>query len=143
QMYCAAMCGNAAEVQARLEKKLAGYDEAPEDQRRFWRHQTAIYGVRMNGTLGSDPVDLGRWAGMIRENPIEDPTSWNPRAWAVRARYAAAICRWEEAAGHFKLLLPKLHEMDVMGQRTDLTLRAGHVLLRLGQVQEAAAVVAP
>ncbi|MEQ1685978.1 MAG: LuxR C-terminal-related transcriptional regulator [Burkholderiaceae bacterium] len=143
QMYCAAMCGNAAEVQARLEKKLAGYDESPEDQRRFWRHQTAIYGVRMNGTLGSDPVDLRRWAGMIRENPLEDATSWNPRAWAVRARYAAAIGRWDEAAQHFKLLLPKLHEMDVMGQRTDLTLRAGHVLLRLGQVQEAAAVVAP
>ncbi|MDP3819890.1 MAG: LuxR C-terminal-related transcriptional regulator [Burkholderiales bacterium] len=143
QMFCAAMCGNAGEVQARLEKKLASYDEAPEDQRRFWRHQTAIYGVRMNGTLGSDPVDLRRWAAMIRENPIENPTSWNPRAWAVRARYAAAMGHWDEAAEQFKLLLPKLHEMDVMGQRTDLTLRAGHVLLRLGRLQEAAAVVAP
>ncbi len=143
QMYCAAMCGRADEVQARLEKKLGTYDDAPEDQRRFWRHQTAIYGVRMNGTLGSDPADLRRWAAMIRENPIEDRSSWNPRAWAVRARYAAACGQWEEAAEHFRLLLPKLHEMDVMGQRTDLTLRAGHVLLRLGRIQEAAAVVAP
>jgi LuxR family transcriptional regulator, maltose regulon positive regulatory protein len=33
--------------------------------------------------------------------------------------------------------------MDVMGQRTDLTLRAGHVLLRLKRLPEAAAVVAP
>lgn len=143
KMFCAAMCGHADEVQARLERRIAGFDGAPEDQRRFWRHQTAIYGVRLNGTLGGDPVNLRQWAGMIRENPIDDPTSWNPRAWAVRARYAAAQGRWADAAEQFQRLLPKLHEMDVMGQRTDLTLRAGHVLLRQGRLQEAAAVVAP
>ncbi len=142
-MFFDAMCGRGAAVQARLEQRIASYDDAPEEQRRFWRHQAAIYGVRLNGTLGSDPSDLRRWAAMIRENPLEDSTAWNPRAWAVRARYAAATGRWEEAAEQFRLLLPKLHEMDVMGQRTDLTLRAGHVLLRLKRLPEAAAVVAP
>lgn len=142
-MFFDAMCGRGAAVQSRLEQRIASYDDAPEEQRRFWRHQTAIYGVRLNGTLGSDPPDLRRWASMIRENPLEDTTAWNPRSWAVRARYAAATGRWEEAAEQFRLLLPKLHEMDVMGQRTDLTLRAGHVLLRLRRLPEAAAVVSP
>jgi LuxR family maltose regulon positive regulatory protein len=142
-MFFAAMCGQAEPVQARLAERLATFDDAPEEQRLFWRHQTAIYGVRLNGTLGSDPTDLRRWAAMIRENPLEDAKAWNPRAWAVRARYAAATGRWEDAAEQFRLLLPKLHEMDVMGQRTDLTLRAGHVLLRLRRLAEAAAVVAP
>lgn len=142
-MFFAAMCGRGEPVQAGLAKRIASYDDAPEEQRLFWRHQAAIYGVRLNGTLGSDPEDLRRWAAMIRENPLEDRTAWNPRSWAVRARYAAATGRWEEAAEHFRLLLPKLHEMDVMGQRTDLTLRAGHVLLRLRRLPEAAAVVAP
>ena len=142
-MFLDAMCGNTGAVQARLDERIASYDEAPEEQRRFWRHQTAIYGVRLNGTLGGEPVALRGWAAMIRENPLEDDTAWNPRAWAVRARYAAATGRWEEAAEQFQLLLPKLHEMDVMGQRTDLTLRAGHVLLRLKRLPEAAAAVAP
>lgn len=142
-MLLDAMCGDAGAVQARLEQRIASFDDAPEAQRRFWRHQTAIYAVRVNGTLGGEPAALRRWAAMIRENPLEDTSSGNPRAWAVRARYAAATGRWEEAAAQFKLLLPKLHEMDVMGQRTDLTLRAGHVLLRLKRLPEAAAVVAP
>ena len=142
-MFFDAMSGHAGAVQTRLEQRIASYDEAPEEQRRFWRHQAAIYAVRLNGTLGGDPVALRRWAGLIRENPLEDATAWNPRSWAVRARHAAATGRWEEAAKHFKRLLPKLHEMDVMGQRTDLTLRAGHVLLRLKRLPEAAAVVAP
>jgi LuxR family transcriptional regulator, maltose regulon positive regulatory protein len=141
--FLAAMSGNASAVQARLDARIASYDDAPVEQRRFWRHQTAIYGVRLNGTLGGEPVALRRWAAMIRENPLEDATARNPRSVAVRARYAAATGRWEEAAEQFKLLLPKLHEMDVMGQRTDLTLRAGHVLLRLKRLPEAAAVVAP
>lgn len=142
-MFLDAMSGKADAVHARLEQRIASYADAPEEQRRFWRHQAAIYAVRLNGTLGGDPVALRRWAAMIRENPLENPATSNPRAWAVRARYAAATARWEEAAGHFRLLLPKLHEMDVMGQRTDLTLRAGHVLLRLKRLPEAAAVVAP
>ncbi len=142
-MFLDAMSGRAGLVQARLEARIASYDEAPEEQRRFWRHQTAIYAVRLNGTLGSEPVALRRWAAMIRENPLEDPTPRNPRSVAVRARYAAATGRWEEAAEQFRLLLPKLHEMDVMSQRTDLTLRAGQVLLRLKRLPEAAAVVAP
>lgn len=142
-LFLDAMGGDAEAVNTRLNRRIATFDDAPEDQRRFWRHQAAIYAVRLNGTLGGDPVALRHWAAMIRENPIEDTTSWNPRAWAVRARHAAATGRWEEAAEHFRLLLPKLHEMDVMGQRTDLTLRAGHVLLRLKRWPEAAAVVAP
>jgi LuxR family maltose regulon positive regulatory protein len=143
RIFLAAMCGDARTVQAVFEQRLAGFDDAPAEQRLFWRHQTAIYGVRLNGTLGGDPVALRAWAAMIRENPIEDATSRSPRAVAVRARYAAAQGRWQDAAAHFGLLLPKLHEMDVMAQRTDLTLRAGHVLLRLGRLAEAAAVVAP
>jgi len=143
RMFLEAMRGDAGAERARLDRRIASFDDAPDDQRRFWRHQTAIYAVRLNGTLGGDPVDLRRWAAMIRENPIDDATSWNPRAWAVRARYAAAQRRWSDAAEQFALLLPKLHEMDVMGQRTDLTLRAGHVQLRLGRLPEAAVVVAP
>lgn len=142
-MFFAAMCGRREPVQARLAQRIATYDDAPEAQRLFWRHQVAIYGVRLNGTLGGEPADLRRWAAMIRENPLEDATASNPRSWAVRARYAAATGRWNDAAEQFSLLLPKLHEMDVMGQRTDLTLRAGQVLLRLGRLSEAAAVVAP
>ncbi len=142
-MLIDAMCGHGAAVLERLEQRMASYQDAPEEQRRFWRHQTAIYGVRLNGTLGSEPVDLRRWAAMIRENPLEDASSGNPRAVAVRARYAAATGRWQDAADQFQRLLPKLHEMDVMGQRTDLTLRAGHVLLRLKRPPDAAQVVGP
>ena len=76
-MFFDAMSGHAGAVQTRLEQRIASYDEAPEEQRRFWRHQTAIYAVRLNGTLGGDPVALRRWAGLIRENPLEDATAWN------------------------------------------------------------------
>ncbi|MGA0612108.1 LuxR C-terminal-related transcriptional regulator [Caldimonas sp. KR1-144] len=139
-----AMHGRADAVRQRLERLLLIEEHAPPARRLLWRHQIAVYGVRLSDTLGLGPEALRRWAAELKENPIEDAvTARNPRAVAVRARYACAQGRWAEACAQFALILPKLHEMDVMGQRSDLTLRAGHALLRDQRLSEAAAVIAP
>jgi LuxR family transcriptional regulator, maltose regulon positive regulatory protein len=138
-----AMQGHAESVRQRLAAMLARDDDAPEPRRSLWRHQVAIYGVRLHDTLGSGADELRHWAGMQRENALEDPTSQLPRAIAVRARVAAAEGRWDDACRHFAQLLPQLPRFDVMGHRTDLTLRAAHAFVRAGRTAEAAAIAAP
>jgi len=139
-----AMHGRAEAVQQRLERQLLAEEHSPAARRLLWRHQIAVYGIRLSDTLGLGPEVLRRWAAELKENPIEDiATARNPRAIAVRARYAAAQGRWGDACAQFAILVPKLHEMDVMGQRSDLTLRAAHALLRDQRLPEAAAIAAP
>lgn len=135
-----AMHGRGDALRQRLDSLLLREDAA--DRRALWRHQMAVYGVRLSDTVG-DAGALQFWAGHLKEDPLRSEQMQNPRAIAVRARFAAAQGRWAEAAGHFEALLPKLPDMDVMGQRTDLTLRAGHVLLRLQRIDDAARVIAP
>ena len=137
-----AMHGRGPAVQRTLEGLLAREDGKPTERRLLWRHQISIYGVRMSDTLG-DAEALKRWAANLKENPLQDPGAQNPRAIAARARYAAATGRWADAFVQFEPLAPKLPAMDVMGQRTDLTLRHAHVLLKLTRIREAAAVLAP
>ena len=137
-----AMHGRGERVQERLQALVAREDGSPPERRLLWRHQMAVYGVRLSDTVG-DADALRRWAAMLKENPIDSSHSQVPRAVAVRARFAAAQGRWADATVLFGALLPKLPVMDVMGQRSDLTLRAGHALLRCQRLPEAAAVVGP
>ncbi len=136
-----AMHGRGPTVFARLASKIAREADAPEPRRSLWRHQNAVYGVRLSDTVG-DAAALKHWAGLLRENPLEDPSSQVPRAIAARARWAAANGRWDEAVALFERLLPRLPTMDVMGQRTDLTLRAAHAFLRAGRLDDAARTAA-
>ena len=138
-----AVHGRAAEVERRLEDRLAHGAGAGEQRQRLWRHHMAVYGVRMNDALGAGPEVLRRWAALLKENPIDDPTADNGRAIAVRARYAAAQGRWDDAAALFTRLLPRAPGMDVMGHTVELQLRAAHALLRAGRIGEAAAAAAP
>jgi LuxR family maltose regulon positive regulatory protein len=138
-----AVHGRGDALQQRLQRLIAREHDAPAERRTLWRHQMAVYGVRLSDTVGAGADALRDWAALIRENPIASDAAQNPRALAVRARHAAAQQRWHDANALFARLLPRLHEMDVMGQRSDLTLRAGHALLRSGRAAEAAAVIAP
>jgi LuxR family maltose regulon positive regulatory protein len=61
----------------------------------------------------------------------------------VRARHAAASGRWSEAVAHFERLGSALATMDVMGQRTDLTLRWAHALVHSARLPEAAKLAGP
>ncbi len=142
RMILNAVHGRGDAVQRAMEQMLAREDGKPTDRRLLWRHQISIYGLRLSDTLG-DAEAVKRWAANLKENPLVDPGPKNPRAVAARARYAAACGRWADAFPHFDLLAGKLAGMDVVGQRTDLTLRHAHVLLKLTRIREAAAVLAP
>ncbi len=137
-----AMHGRRAGFTARLERLVREEDGNLPERRIIWHHHMAVYGVRLSDTLG-DSAGLQRWAALLKENPLQDSTHQNPRALAVRARFAATQGRWGDAASLFAVLAPKLADMDVMGQRTDLTLRHGHALLKLHRLPEAAQVIAP
>ena len=131
------MHGRAATVQQRLQAQLLREQDAPPERRSLYQHHVAVVAVRLSDGLG-DAEGLRRWAGLMRENPLEDGRSTLPRAVAARARWAAAQGRWADAADLFTALLPHLPVMDVMAQRTDLTLRAAQALLRAGRIAEAA-----
>jgi len=135
--------GRGEVVRQRLEARIARQTSGSPASLALHRHHMAVYGVRLSDSTGANPEALEYWAAMLKEDPLRSPHSNVPRAIAVRARYAAAQGRWADAVLQFEKILPKLHEMDVMGQRTDLSLRAGHALLRLQRLPEAAAVVAP
>jgi LuxR family maltose regulon positive regulatory protein len=137
-----AVHGRRAEFTARLERLLREEDGNLPERRVIWHHHMAAHGVRLSATL-DDAEGLQRWAALLKENPLQDDAHQNPRAVATRARFAAAQGRWDDAVAQFKLLVPKLAAMDVMGQRTDLTLRHGHALLKLHRLPEAAQVIAP
>ena len=138
-----ALHGRQADVHARLQALLAREDGSDAERLRLWRHQMAVYGVRMNDVLGGEPEALRQWSTLLFENPLESDEAQNPRAIAVRARYAAAQGRWADAGGHFERLQSKLGAMDVMGHTIQLQLRGAHALLRCGRVAEAAAWLAP
>lgn len=137
--YHAAMVGRAEVVHEQLQRLLQLEDEGRQD---LWRHQIAVYGVRLSDTLG-DADALAMWAGLLRENPLLSDKAQNSRAIAVRARYAAAQGRWADAVALFERLGSTLATMDVMGQRTDLTLRWAHALVKLNRLAEAARLAAP
>ncbi len=134
-----AMSGRADEVAQRLQAMLAREDGAGAARRRQWRHEIGIYGVRMNDVLGAPAATLAQWAALLKENPVADPgRADNPRARAVRARHAAALGRWDEAADGFVALAPRRATMDVMGHGRELALREAHALLRAGRHDAAA-----
>lgn len=135
--------GDAAAVQAGLRRLIERDEGAGEQRRRIWLHHMAIYGLRMNDVLGAAPAVLRQWAARLKENPIEDASSNNNRAVSVRARYAAAEGRWADAATLFSQLLPRVAQMDVMGQAVEISLRAAHALLRCERLDAAAEALAP
>jgi LuxR family maltose regulon positive regulatory protein len=117
-------------------------DANTEDRRRLWQHQMAVYGIRLNEVLGSNPDALRHWAGYLTERPLETDAA-TPRAVAVRARHAAAQGRWPEAAALFESMISQAPRMDVMGQAVELQLRTAHALLQCGRVVDAAQAAAP
>jgi LuxR family maltose regulon positive regulatory protein len=138
-----AICGRADELDRRLDAMLARDADAGPERRRLWEHQVAVYGVRMNDTLGAGPAAIERWAALLKEDPLRSATHQNPRAVAVRARHAAASGRWREAADSLQALLPKLAQMDVMAHHVDLRLRCAEAWLHCGQTDLAALAAAP
>lgn len=138
-----AIAGRADEVRQRLERKMAREAHAEPERRRLWQHQMAVYGVRLNDLLDGPPELLRHWAALLKEDPLNSEQFQNPRAIDVRARYAAACGRWDDAARLFEQLLPKLAEMDVMARHVELRLRCAHAWLRLGQHEKAAAAMRP
>ena len=138
-----AMCGRADAVQAGLQRLVERDQSAGEQRRRLWLHQMAIYGVRMNDVLGAGPGVLRHWAALLKENPLDDASSNNSRAIAVRARFAAAEGRWPDAAALFAQLLPRVARLDVMGQAVEISLRTAHALLRCEQLEAAARAAEP
>lgn len=145
QLIDAAVHGRADEVARSLQWLFAREDGAREERRRLWRHHMAIYGLRMSDTLGtSDRAEaIAHWAAFLKEDPLRSEASDNHRAIGVRARHAAALGRWADAAQGFARVLPQLPRIDVMGHGMDLRLRAAHALLRTGALDEAAAALVP
>ncbi len=133
-----AICGHADDVRQRLQALFEREQGGGPTRLRLWRHQIAVYGVRMNDALAAPAETLRHWAGFLFERPLEDPGPATPRAIAARARFACAQGRWADAAALFEQLQPRLAGMDVMGQRIELQLRSAHALLQLGRLDAAA-----
>ena len=142
RMIEAAMRGDAATVYRRLDALYLREDNATEERRALWRHQMAVYGVRLSDVLGGDAAALQHWAGRLFERPLDDPAPVNARAVAARARYAAAQGRWPDAVALFEHLLPRAENMDVNGQAIELQLRCAHARLRCEHLADAAAAAA-
>jgi len=138
-----AIGGRADEVRARLDRMLDREAQAPPARLRRWRHEVAVYGVRLTDLLDGGADELARWAAQLRENPLQDAQADNSRAVFVRARHAAALGRWDTAAALYRSLLARAPRMDVMGQAIEVTLRAAHALLRAGHTDEACLALAP
>jgi LuxR family maltose regulon positive regulatory protein len=137
-----AMRGDGEGVREQLESLLLLEDDAPAERRELWRHQMAVYGVRLADAVG-DAEALRHWCGLLRENPLVSDTAQNSRAIAARARHAAATGRWADAVAQFEKIREALPGMDVMGQRTDLTLRWAHALVKLDRLDDAARLLSP
>ncbi|NRF65376.1 transcriptional regulator [Aquincola sp. S2] len=138
-----AICGRADELGRRLDAMLARESGAAPERLRLWQHQVAVYGVRMNHTLGAGPEVIAHWAAFLKEDPLRSTQYQNPRAIAVRARHAAASGRWRAAADGLQTLLPKLHEMDVMAHHVELRLRCAEAWVHCGEPDLAAQAVGP
>ena len=134
----AAMHGNAQDVARRLDALFIREDTSTDERRTLWKHQMAIYGVRLTDVIDGDEHTLRRWAAHLMERPLEDPSAVNARSVATRARYAAAQGRWPDAMALFDHLLPKAPDMDVNAQAVELQLRCAHARLRCGRLPAAA-----
>jgi LuxR family maltose regulon positive regulatory protein len=144
-LIVAAMQGDADAVATQLQWLFTREDGARGERLRLWQHHMAIYGVRMSDTLGGPEraAAIAHWATFLKEDPLRSDASHNHRAIGVRARHAAALGRWADAADGFVQLLPQLPRIDVMGHGMDLRLRAAHALLQCGRLDEAAETLAP
>jgi LuxR family maltose regulon positive regulatory protein len=138
-----AVSGRGDELARRLDTMFHREDHAESDRRRLWQHQVGIYGVRMSHTLGAGPELIEHWAKFLKEDPLRSDLHRNPRAVAVRARFAAAHGRWREAAEGLHTLLPKLAEMDVMAHHVELRLRCAEAWVHVGDVERAREAAQP
>jgi LuxR family transcriptional regulator, maltose regulon positive regulatory protein len=138
-----ALSGRADALARRLDAMLKREDQAEPDRRRLWQHQIGIYGVRMSHTLGAPPDVLAHWAGFLKEDPLRSDAHHNPRAVAVRARYAAAQGRWRAAAEGLHGLLPKLAQMDVMAHHVELRLRCAEAWVHVDDLDRATEAALP
>ncbi|WP_298833350.1 LuxR C-terminal-related transcriptional regulator [uncultured Piscinibacter sp.] len=135
--YIAALHGDAAEVQGRLEALFTQETEHASPSRlRFWRAHVARIAVRALDLLGAGGAALRHWQ------------SWHPKPAAagdvdpLAARILAAEGRWADAADAFTALLPHAAELDMLGQGIELQLRGAHALLRAGRAAQAGAPLA-
>lgn len=142
----AALRGLPELAEQRLQALLVREEGSPEERLVVWRHQMAVYGVRLSHLSGAGPGVLRQWAALLKDTPLgpdraDAPPS--PRVLAVRARVAVLEGRWADAAALFAGVVPQLPSMDVMAHAVELGLRAAHALWQAGQRDEAAAALRP
>ena len=141
-----AMSGHAEPVERMLEAWLAEFAGMPPEVARHWRNDLAVFAIRVLDAVGSRPDRLERW-GRLFADGLPDAARFEddaPRTAAYVARIAAAEGRWPDAAMLFQRLLPiAAGKMESFGQVSELHLRAAHALLQCGQLDAAAAALAP
>lgn len=146
QALAAALRGQAELAEQRMQALLSREEGAPAERLAVWRHQMAVYGVRVSQLSGAGVAVLRRWAALLKDDPLgpdRDGVPPGPRVLAVRARAAVLEERWADAATLFAAVVPQLPSMDVMAHAVELGLRAAHALWRAGRRDEAAAALRP
>ncbi|HKX42745.1 MAG TPA: LuxR C-terminal-related transcriptional regulator [Burkholderiaceae bacterium] len=141
-----AMSGRVEPAEQMLEDWLAQLAGMAAETARHWRHDIAMFAIRVLDAAGSAPQRLERW-GRLFADGLPDMARFEddaPRTAAYLARIAAAEGRWPDAAALFQRLLPiAAGRMESFGQVNELHLRAAHALLQCGRLDAAAAALAP
>ena len=141
-----AMSGQAEPVERMLEAWLAEFASMEAGAARQWCNDLAVFAIRVLDTVGSPPERLERWGRLLADG-LPDVAGFDdaaPRTAAYAARIAAGEGRWPDAAVLFQRVLPiAAGRMEAFGQVSELHLRAAHAWLQCGQLDAAAAALAP
>ncbi|MGA0608805.1 LuxR C-terminal-related transcriptional regulator [Caldimonas sp. KR1-144] len=152
RMLADALRGRAEAVAPAIEALLAREDGTTAERAERWRHQAAIFAVRLTEIMGSDAAALRRFGALQIDRPLERPPVGEDlgddgkpkgRVSTLHARVAAAEGRWHDAAELYLRLLPYAPHLDLMGQCIEVQLRCGHALARERRLAEAAGAIRP
>lgn len=148
RMLADALRGRADAVAPAIESLLVREDGTTTERAERWRHQAAIFAVRLTEMLGSDAAALRRFGALQLDHPLERPPVGSDggasgRVSTLHARLAAAEGRWHDAAELYLQLLPHAPRLDLMGQCIEVQLRCGHALARERRLHEAVSAVRP
>jgi len=148
RMLTDALRGRAGAVAPAIESLLAREDGTTAERAERWRHQAAIFAVRLTELQGSDPAALRRFGAMQIDRPLDRPPvgadgGASGRVSTLHARLAAAEGRWHDAAELFLQLMPHAPKLDLMGQCIEVQLRCGHALARDHRLGAAADAIKP